>query len=179
MRHRLLIVREEGVVRIIPVEPYPLQDTYATFEGAIAGALRHPLQALAQADTAAFFGASVADAWWTDTDYVVQFSNGRLLHIWADGEVARWTVTHTAPTLDAAMERIGAPAVLCRWPPVLGDRVWDRSALAAKRVGSEFVRLFVTGGAMLVYCRGQLIWWFSAVRRTDLGVSILHVCEEE
>ena len=167
-------------MRVIPVEPYPVRDTYASFEGAIAGALRHPLQAQAQADAAAFFGACVADAWWTDTDCVVQFSNGRLLHIWADGQVARWAVTDTPPTLDAAAtERIGAPAVLCRWPPVVGDRVWDRSALAAKRVGSEFVRLFVTGGALLVYCRGQLIWWFSAARRTDLGVSILHVSEDE
>ena len=55
----------------------------------------------------------------------------------------------------------------------------DRSALAAKRLGSEFVRLFVTLGALLVYCRGHLIWWFSAARRTDQGVSILHVSEGE
>jgi hypothetical protein len=169
----------EVAVRVIPVEPYLVRDTYASFEGAIAGALRHPLQAQAKADTAALFGACVADAWWTDTDCVVQFSNGRFLHVWADGEVARWAVTATPPALDeAAVERIGAPAVLCRWP-VVGDWVWGRSALAAKRVGGEFVRLFVTGGALLAYCRGQLIWWFSAARRTDLGVSILHVSEDE
>jgi hypothetical protein len=163
-------------VRVIPVEPYPFE-TYPSFEGAITGALRHPLQSQARADTAALLNTRVADTWWTDTDYVVEFSNGRLLHVWADGQVARWVVTETPPALDA-VERIGAPAALCQWP-VVGDAVWDRSALAAKRLGSEFVRLFVTGGALLVYCRGQLIWWFSAARRTDLGVSILHVCEEK
>jgi hypothetical protein len=166
-------------VRVIPVEPYPVQETYPSLEGAIAGALRHPLQSQAQADTATLLKARVADTWWTDTDCVVQFSNDRLLHVWADSQVARWAVTDTPPVLDGTVvERIGAPAVLCRWP-VVGEEVWDRSALAAKRLGTEFVRLFVTGGALLVYCRGQLIWWFSAARRTDLDVSILHVSEGE
>jgi hypothetical protein len=166
-------------VRVIPVEPYPVRDTYASFEGAIAGARRHPLQAQAQADTAALLQARIEDVWWTDTECVVQFSNARVLHIWADAEVARWAVVDTPPALDdAAVERIGAPAVTCKWS-VVGDEVWDRSAMAAKRLGSEFLRLFVTGGALLVYCRGQLIWWFSAVRRTDLGTSILHVSEDE
>lgn len=166
-------------MRVIPVEPYPLQQTYPTIEGAIAGARRHPLQPQAQADTAALLKARVADTWWTDTDCVVSFSNDRLLHVWADGQVVRWAMTDTPPPLDGvAVERIGAPAVLCQWP-VVGDAVWDRSALAAKRQGSELVRLFVTGGALLVYCRGQLIWWFSAIRRTDLSLSILHVSEGE
>ena len=167
------------MVRIIPVEPYPVQETYSSFAAGVAGALRHPLQLQAQEDTATLLNARVADTWWTDTDCVVEFSNDRLLHVWADGQVARWVVTETPPVLGrSAVERIGAPAVLCKWP-VVGDEVWDRSALAAKRLGSEFVRLFVTGGALLVYCRGQLIWWFSAVRRTDMGVPILHVSEGE
>jgi hypothetical protein len=169
----------EVVVREIPVEPYPVHKTYSTFEGAIVGALRHPLQPQAQADTASLLKASVADTWWTDTDCVIEFSNDRWLHMWVDGQVVRWEVTGIPPVLaGAAVERIGAPAILCRWP-VTGDELWDRSALAAKRLGSEFLRLFVTGGALLVYCRGQLIWWFSAVRRTDLGVSILHVGESD
>jgi hypothetical protein len=167
------------MVRVIPVEPNPVRETYSSFAAAVAGALRHPLQPQAQADTATLLKARIADAWWTDTDCVVQFSNERFLHVWAHGQVARWVVRETPPTLDeATVERIGAPAVLCRWP-VMGDEVCDRSALAAKRLGSEFVRLFVTGGALLVYCRGQLIWWFSAARRTDLGLSILHVSEGE
>ncbi len=166
-------------MRVIPVEPYSVQETFPSFEGAIAGALRHPLQPQAQSDTAALLKARVADTWWTDTDFVVQFSNERLLHVWANDQVARWSVTYSPPVLDgAAVERIGAPAVLCRWP-VVGDEVWDRSGLAAKRLGSEFVRLFVAGSALLVYCRGQLIWWFSAVKRTDLGLSILHVSEDD
>jgi len=165
-------------VRVIPVEPYPVQETYSTFEGAIAGAMLHPLQPKAQADTAALLKARVTDAWWTDRDCVVQFSNERFLHVWADGQLVQWVVTNTPPALDVAVERIGSPAALCRWP-VVGDKVWDRSALAAKRLGSEFVRLFVTGGALLVYCRGHLIWWFSAARRTDIDLSILHACEDE
>ena len=166
-------------MRVIPVEPYPVQDAYPGFEGAIAGALRHPLQSQARADTLAFLGARVADAWWTDTDCVIRFSNERLLHIWVDGHMVRWGVADTSPELSGAVvERIGAPAVICRWL-VSGDEVRDRSALAAKRVGSEFVRLFVTGGALLVYCRGQLIWWFSAVHRTDTNLPMLYVTEDD
>ena len=166
-------------MRIIPVEPYPLREVYSSFEEGIAGALRDPLQPQAQADTAKLLGARVADAWWTDSDCVIRFSNERLLHIWVVGPVVRWVVLDTTPELPGTVvERIGAPAIICRWP-ALGDEIWDRSALATKRVGSEFVRLFVTSGALLVYCRGQLIWWFSAAHREDMNLPMLHVTEDE
>src|SRR5262245_11853989 len=144
-------------MRVIPVEPYPLKETYGTFEGAVAGALRNPLQATAKEDTAKLAGSRIVDAWWTDTDCLIGFSNGRFLRVWAAGEVVEWLVTDSPPTLDASsIERIGVPPVSCNWPN-LGEQIWDRSDLAAKRIGGEFQELFVTMGALLVYCRGQMI----------------------
>ncbi len=166
-------------MRVIPIESYPLKQTYDTLEGAIAGALRDPLQATAKEDTIKLLGSRITDAWWTDTDCVISFSNGRFLRIWAVGEVVEWLVTDTAPKFDeTAIERIGAPAVVCQWS-TLGDVVWNRSDLAAKRIGMEFWQLFVTAGALLVYCRKQMIWWFHSVRRTDTGHSMLFTAEDD
>ncbi|WP_254513458.1 hypothetical protein [Anatilimnocola floriformis] len=55
----------------------------------------------------------------------------------------------------------------------------DRSALTANRLGTEFVQLFTTNGALLVYCRARLIWWFSAIRRIDTGRAFLLMSEED
>ena len=168
-----------NAMRTITVEPYPLRESYGSFEGAIAGALNDPLQPRAKADTARLLGSRIEDAWWTDTDCVIQFSNGLLLHIGVDGETLSWLLLEAPPPLDeTAIERIGAPAVALCWPN-LGDHVMDRSALAAKRLGCEFTLLCVTTGCLLVYCRGRLIWWFSAVRQTDTGRSLLFVTEDD
>lgn len=165
--------------RVVPVEPYPLRESYDTFEGAIAGPLRDSLQPKARADTARLLGSRVMGAWWTDTDCVIRFSNGLLLHVRVDLGGVSWELVDAPPELvESETERIGAPAVTLRWP-VVGDRVMDRAELAAKRMGSEFEQLFVTSGTLLVYCRGQLIWWFSAVRRTDTGQPLLFITEDD
>ena len=166
-------------MRTISVDSYPLRESYGSFAGAIAGALNDPLQPKAKADTAQLLGARVEDAWWTDTDCVIRFSNSLLLHIRVEAEALSWQLLEAPPLLEeTAIERIGAPAVALRWPN-LGDHIMDRSALAAKRLGCEFTLLFVTTGHLLVYCRGQMIWWFSAIRRTDTGRSFLFVTEDD
>jgi hypothetical protein len=68
--------------------------------------------------------------------------------------------------------------VLTGWPDG-SDHIWDRSALAAKRLGSEFVRLFVTSGALCVYCRGQQVWWFHAIRQAETGQPLLFTAEDD
>jgi|GEM_PF-6097125 len=166
-------------MRTILVDPYPIRETYTSFREAIVGVRNDPLQSKAKADAAKLLGSRVENACWTDTNCVVQFSNGLFLHIWVDGETLSWLVTETPPALDEnASERIGAPGVMLSWPNA-GDRLMDQSELAAKRLGSEFYTLFVTGGALLVYCRGHSIWWFAPTRRRDTGRSMLYVTEEE
>jgi hypothetical protein len=165
-------------VRFVAVDSYPLCESYDSFEGAIAGALNAPLQSKAKADTERLLGSQVADACWTDTECVIRFSNGIFLHISVEAETLSWQLADVQPTLSDTVESIGAPAVTLRWP-AQADYVMDRSALAANRVACEFIRLFTTNGALLICCRGRLIWWFTAIRRLDTGKSFLFVTEED
>jgi hypothetical protein len=164
-------------MRTIPVETYPLKKTYKTAEAAIEGAKNNPLQPMARADSDRLTGTSVVDACWTDTDFVIRFSNERFLHIWTCLEEVQWEVLECPPVLNKnEVQRVGAEPVVYCWQR-LGDRVHDSSALTAKRRGAEFQRLFVNEGGLLVYLRGHLIWHFAAIRRTDLDQPILLVDE--
>ena len=157
-----------------------MKRTYDSFAAAIAGALRHPLQRKAQADADRLSGTTMVDACWTDTDFVIRWSNDLLLHVYVDGEDVAWNLTKVPPRLgEGELERVGSPPVVLDWPREVGRRIMDRSAQTARRRGSEFARLFVNEMAFLVYCRGHLIWWFAPVRRTDLDRPMLFVAEEE
>jgi hypothetical protein len=167
-------------MRVIPVTTYPLKATYDSFAAAIAAAKADPLQPKAQSDSARLARAMVVDARWTDTDFVIEFSNTLFLHVYVHGEEVDWNVADTPPALDvSAVERAGDPAVMIRWGPEVGDEILDRSDLVSRRRGSEFRLLFVSGPAFLVYCRGHRILWFQAVHRTDLDQSMLWVTEED
>jgi hypothetical protein len=74
------------------------------------------------------------------------------------------------------VQRVGAVPITFRWERA-GDHCMDCSALVAKRRGTEFQRLFVNEMGLLVYLRGQLIWQFAVVRRTDTDRPILYVFE--
>ena len=76
------------LMRLIPVEFFPFVG-YDSPTECIEASLRHRLQARARTDTAKLAGASVADAYWTDTDHVIRFSNGLMLHVFlTDKEIA-------------------------------------------------------------------------------------------
>lgn len=171
-------------MRVIPVDVYPIGREYDTFEAAIAGANGNPLQPKARADSARLAGTTVVDACWTDTDFVIRFSNGQFLHIYVRSGAmhcgsVEWQVRETPPVMDEKeIQRVGAEPVIHRWRPSVGDYVQDCSALAAKRRGAPFQQLFVNELGLLVYCRGQMIWWFGAVRRTDLDQPVLSVSED-
>jgi len=110
---------------------------------------------------------------------VLRFSSGLALHVYLEDDVVAWGVGERPDDLDeAALQRVGSPPVLCRWPAAAGDHVMDRSALISKRRGSVLEELFVNELGLLVYCRGHLILWFQAVLRTDLGQSFLWVTED-
>src|SRR5438552_15797594 len=105
-------------MRVIPVDVYPLKEQYQhdSLAEAIAGAMHYPLQPKARSDTTRLQGAALIDACWTDTDFVLRFSDGKFLHIYIDGEELNWNLVDTAPALDESIiERVGAAAVLCRW----------------------------------------------------------------
>ncbi len=172
------LINWDASVRIIPVDPYPLRETYDSFAGAIAGVLNAPLQSKAKADTARLLGSHIEDACWTDTACVIRFSNGLFLHVFVADEILSWQLTDGEPALCDAVGRVGAPAVALRWPSQ-PEYLMDRSALTANRLGTEFVQLFTTNGALLVYCRARLIWWFSAIRRIDTGRAFLLMSEED
>lgn len=168
-------------MRIIPVTTYPLRKTYKTAEAAIEGAKNHPLQPNARADASKLAGTMVVDAYWTDTDFVIRFSNEQLLHIWACLDEIRWEVSETPPMVkEGEVRRVGSEPVVYRWRPGpgFGDQIHDWSTLTAKRRGAEFQRLFVNEGGLLVYVRGHLIWCFMVIRRTDCDQPILYVEEE-
>lgn len=164
-------------MRTIDVEPYSLRERYNSFEEGITGALRDPLQPKAKADSARLLGSHIVNAWWTDKDFVICFSNGLSLHIRVEGETLSWSLKETFSPFDES-QGLGTPAVMLNWPNGR-DHLMDRSELVTKRLGSEFERLFVTAGALLVYCRSQLIWWFSPARQTNTRQSILFVNEDD
>jgi len=166
------------LVRIIPVSNYPLKASYASFEAAIEGAKGNALQPKARTDTEKLAGTRVVDAYWSDTEFAIRFSNEKFLHIWAiPGEVG-WDVVGDAPMANAAdVQRVGAEPVVHRWATPVVDDVKDCSALVSKRRGAEFQQLFVNEMGLLVYCRRKLIWRFAAVRRQDLDQPILSVSE--
>ncbi len=59
----------------IPVDVYPLERSYRSAEAAIKGAMSNPRQPKARADSEELVGATIVDAHWTDTDFVIRFSN--------------------------------------------------------------------------------------------------------
>ena len=164
---------------VIPVSALLPSRTYDTPEAAIRGAYGHPLQPKAREDGARLIGAAVADAWWTEAEHAVAFSNGLFLHVRAEADEVAWTMTESPPVLPGEVGRIGSPPVVLDWGTEVGRHPMDRSALAEKRLGAEVYLLFVNEMGLLLYCRRHLIWWFSAARRTDLDRPVLYVTEEE
>jgi len=164
-------------MQAIPIAGYPLERTYRTAKAAIEGAKNNPRQPKARADSARLAGATVVDACWTDTEFIVRFSNAMFLHIWVYPGQVQWKITDTQPDIAGSqVQRVGAAPMIFRWERA-GDGCVDCSALVAKRRGAEFQQLFVNEFGLLVYLRGQLIWQFGVVRRTDTGQPILYVCE--
>ena len=166
-------------MRVITCQSYPFEATYESPAAAIAGGKNHKLQPKARADTKALAGSRVIDACWTANDFVLRFSNGKLLHVFLIGKRVAWETRDTPPDLEESdIERVGAEAVICRWGPEVGDGIMDRSALIKARCGKAFQMLYVNEGLSL-YCEGMGILWFTAVRDVDTGRPFLYLSELE
>ena len=162
----------------IPVEPYPLSKTYRSLGSAIRGSNIHPRQRQSLSDTEQLAGASLANAWWSDSDFVLSFSCGQYLHIYVKALEVGWKLLETKPAI-VAPRTIGATPLTLRWPRDVGDLPMDCSRLIVKRIGRQLTRLFVNEMGLWVYMESHRILVFSALKRTDTGQSILHVCEDE
>jgi len=168
----------------IPIVSLPFATrSYKTPEAAIAAAQLHPLLPKAKKDAARFAGAVVEDVFWTEAEHVIVLSNGLYLHVEArddpkhTGDIA-WRVSDNKPDLKGEIETIGAPPVLIDWGPTEGVCPMDRSALAAKRLGTVAFDLWV-GEGLFVYCRSNPVWRFSATLNGDSGRPMLYVDDSE
>ena len=162
----------------IPVEPFPFLKTYDSFRAAIDGANRHPLQQQAVSDTERLAGSSLANAWWSDSEFLLVFSSGQNLLVYLQSPEVQWKLYDSKPSVTLP-HTIGATPQTLRWPRDVGDHLMDCSELIEKRVGGEFTHLFVNEMGLWVYMRSHLILGFSAIRRTDTGQCILHVWEDD
>lgn len=162
----------------IPVEPFPISKTYNSPWAAVAGAHRHPLQKQALSDTERLAGSSLVDASWSESDFVMTFSNGRFLHVYLEGSELRWQVLGSKPCIEVPLT-IGAPPKKLLWPRDVGVHEMDCSKLIESRIGHRFTRLFVNRMGLWVYLKSHLILVFGPILRTDTRQSWLHVSESE
>jgi hypothetical protein len=170
-------------MRIIPVDPYPIRPAFASFEAAIRHAKTYAPLARATAEEQQLLDALIIDGFWTDTDFVIRFSNGRFLHVWvapaANSSAVDWRVLEAEPQLRAeAVGRVGSAADLIEFPKI-GVNVMDRSAMLASRRGKPLRKLFINELGFYVYTPRQRILVFHCVRRRDTGENLLFVCEDD
>jgi hypothetical protein len=164
-------------MRVVTFQPYPFEATYFSFEACLAGAMNHPLQPKAREDTEALAASRLVDAYWTDTDFVFQFSIGKCLHVFLREKRVAWEVSDTLPELESSNpEHVGSNPVLCRWSS--GEHLMDRSSLVSARLNKEFWQLFVNEGLWL-YFRGMEILYFAAVRYVESDRPFLYVGESD
>lgn len=162
----------------IPVKPCRAIISHGSIREAIDFANSHPLQSQAKADSDLLAGAKLEEAFWTATEFVFRFSNGKNLHVYLQNGYVHWRVCAELPVV-ANRLTIGAEAVVFRWPGEVGDHPMDCSDMIKRRINSEFRKLFVNDLGLLVYLKNVLILYISVVERTDNGAQILHVSEGE
>jgi len=168
-------------MREITVKTYPVGPSFSTPEEAIAHSFAYPPLLQARADWELVRGSQFVDAWWTDEDFVIRFSNEKFLHVFVDAEAGRnirWRVLATEPVIGGAgIERVGSPAVLLNFSRA-GPYVMDRSALVTARRGRDVTQFFVNEVSFYVYTPRQLILTFGVAYRADNGRNLLYVCED-
>jgi hypothetical protein len=167
----------------IPVDPYPIAPTFSSMAEAIRHAESYLPLAKAKADEQLVFGSYIVDAYWSDTDFVIRFSNGRFFHIFIGAEGTnrsiRWGILDSEPKLpEAELMRVGSPPVILVFRRDL-KYTMDRSAMIQARRGQEVKRFFVNEQCFYLYTSGQGILCFDVVLRRDTGGDLLYVYEED
>lgn len=157
---------------IVPIESVPFA-SYDTFEGAIAGAKRHPKQAKAMRDGDLLAGHHFVNARCNLRQWVLEFSGSIWLRVFAESEDVDWQVTDELPVIDAVAEPI-----VFEWQNGEKSTV-DCRELAAQRRWADFWQLWVNETGLFVYLRRKLILCFHTVKRRDTGEMLLFVCEDD
>ena len=119
------------------------------------------------------------DACWTYSEFALQFSNGKWLHVFIRNARVAWSLAVEPPISSPDVKQIGAPPILLDWGGVVGESLMDCSALLSKRQNSRFQTIFVNECGLYVYMQNQLILTFIAIVRFDTGSVLLYVDEEE
>ena len=162
----------------IPVKPHPFRQTFDSADQAILHAMSHPLRSMVETDAEQLRDTTLADAYWSFSDVVLEFSNERWLHIFVSDAEVRWRLNDSQVVLSAEPQfRVGAPAVELDWQGTVGADALGVSTLVTKRIGAEFKRLFINHTGFFVYFDGHLVFQFHAAYRTDTDEDILYVIE--
>jgi hypothetical protein len=168
---------------VIPVDSYPIAPTFSSAEKAIQHAKSYPPLAKARADEQLVLGSQIINAFWSDTDFVTRFSNGRLLHVFVDpkeaGRSVKWCILDSEPKLpNAELRQVGSPAVILKFSRA-GEYLMDCSMMITARRGKDVRQFFVNELGFYLYTPKQSILCFGSVFRTDTGDNLLYVHEED
>jgi len=169
-------------MRTLAVHSSPIAPTFSSADAAIQHSKSYSRSAKARADEGLVTGCEITDAYWSDTDFVIRFSNDRFLHLFVAAEQSemsvKWGILERDPVLPGvALEYIGSAPVALQFSRA-GHYVMDRSALIAARRGKTLTRFFVNEMGIYLYTPRQLTLCFRSVFRVDTGDGLLYVGEE-
>ena len=156
------------------IEIGPPWPTYNTFEEAIAASDDQPGQAKAKRDSLEIAGAILESGLFGLSSCVLHFSNGKNLLAEARDFHVEWVVSEgDAPTI--------VPVPCKHLRHTKSDQRWnfDPGEMLSEIIGSELVMIRVAVDRdLLVYTRGNEIFWLSAYRECASRSDLLHAVFE-
>ena len=122
--------------------------------------------------------SALEGATWSDTEAVLEFSNGSELRVFLDGRQVSWELVKRGASTPLS-HSIGAEPFKLLWGPSDEyEERYDPSALIAKRIDQPVARLFVCEGLML-YCQSLPILWFRPMEHADTQSLMLYMSETD
>ncbi len=160
-------------MRAIEVELGPPWPSYRSFVESVAASDAQPGQAKAKRDSEAIAGSTVEAGCFGESRCVLRFLNGWHLLAEAQDFDVRWVVSELEPPVvePVSTRRFRSPKSRSEWD-------FDPQFMIATILGSELITLRVTGRALLVYTRGNDIFWLAAYQEHGSGVDVLHAIFE-
>lgn len=148
--------------------------TFASPEEAIA--YRSPRSNQAEQDTQGLKGTTIQDGLWTNTQFAVALSNGKVLKIGLEREKVTWSICGLPlPNSSDAVDR--EPVCLeltSETHPEPLRSTWDRERLLRARIGRKFQMLFAGDAFLYLYIEGEPILLFSRWIQLDHREDLLH-----
>jgi hypothetical protein len=86
-------------MNIIPVSNRKEIVGYSTPEEAINATLNHPLKNRLKSDTAKLKGTKITEGYWTENDFIINFSNNLWIHVYSEDDIVKWTISETKPII--------------------------------------------------------------------------------